>query len=252
MIHDVIPLLYPEHFPTAVVQEWEKRYYSIARQADHIVTISEASANAIVKTLGVPRDKISVVHNGVSEMPVAESCSYALPKKPYVVFLGSYDHHKNLEVVLLALNEEPARHVHLVMIGDNKGCADRVARLGLSDRVHFAGRLTDAEVGLALKKSIGLVFPSLYEGFGLPPLEAAALGVPSICSNRPAMNELIIEGALFCEPDDPKSWANAIWKLKTDRYDRSQLLALQEKVATEYNWEKSAKSLLSTLGRVAT
>ena len=243
MIHDVIPLLFPEEFPRSIRHEWKHRYSAIARQATQIVTISESSADDISLLLEIPRDRITVCFNGVTTLPVAKRPSILLPDKSYLVFLGSHDHHKNVNVVLQALSLPEASDIELLMIGDNNGCLALVKKLGLDKRVHFLGRLNDEDVGYAITHSLALVFPSLYEGFGLPPMEAALLGTPSICSNRPAMTELLESAALFASPTSPQEWASAIANLHSSTELRDSIRFEALKRAQNYTWAASVDKL---------
>ncbi|BCX80922.1 hypothetical protein MIT9_P0500 [Methylomarinovum caldicuralii] len=176
MIHDVIPLLFPGRFPESVVDEWKTRYKNVAQQAKEIVTVSKTSAMDIARLLNIDQGKIHVIYNGVRKLPVAESVDIDIPDKPYIVYLGSYDHHKNIDIIFRSLGDPRISDVNMIMIGDNLGSKRIVAKLGLYDRVHFLGRQPDEIVAYVIKNALALVFPSLYEGFGLPPMEAALLG----------------------------------------------------------------------------
>lgn len=251
MVHDVIPLLFPEQFPEAIIHEWKGRHASAIGRAQHIVTISQSNVDHIHEQLGVAPDDISVIYNGVAPLPVAPSADVVLPLQPYLTYLGSHDRHKNIEVVFRALQDPRLGSVHLVMIGDNKECASHARHLGIGDRVHFLGKLEDATIGSVLTRSRGLVFPSLFEGFGLPPLEAALLGVPVICSDRPAMNELIPAGTLLCDPQDPAAWAQAMLCLVHDGQPIEITNRLREHVRKNYTWERAAQRLIQILSSQA-
>lgn len=246
-IHDVIPLLFADEFPRAVLDEWNGRLRSIARQARHIVTVSESSANDIACTLEIPRERISVICNGVTRLAVSQKPTMRLPRNPYLVFLGSDDRHKNVDVLLRALAVPEVGDLDLVMVGDNDGCTEQVLRLGLKGRVHFLGPLADEEAAYVIRHALALAFPSLYEGFGLPPLEAALVGTPSICSNRPAMTEILRDAALFAEPDAPSEWAAAILALRNDKELRDRLRETAGKRVQRYNWGRAAKEYLDLL-----
>ncbi|MFN3956052.1 MAG: FkbM family methyltransferase [Tepidimonas ignava] len=221
MIHDVIPLAMQEKFPRHVVNEWNVRFKKSAQEADAIVTISRTSATDIVKYLNVPPEKVHVIYNPVEMLAQGQNASIkGLPQQEFVVFIGSYDHHKNVEVVLRALKDKRLCDLHFVLIGDNRQYEETVRKFGLQDRVHFLGRLSDSEVRTVLEKSLALVLPSLYEGFGLPPLEAALLKVPSICSRRPPMTELLEGGAIFADPLNEREWADAILLFMEDHTAR--------------------------------
>ncbi|PTU78578.1 hypothetical protein DBO86_13550 [Pseudomonas indoloxydans] len=246
MIHDVIPLIFEEHYPDAYL--WKGKYKTIAQQADLVVTISESSADDISKYLEISRDKIRVVYNGVTQLPVAASVDFELPVVPFVTYLGAYDWHKNLSVVLKAMQLQEG--FDLVIIGDNHNCRAEVEQLGISERVRFLGRLDDAEVGYVLSKSLALVFPSRYEGFGLPPLEAALIGAPSICSHRPAMTELLYEGAIFVDPDNAQAWGEAICGLIKDDAVRGKVSLKAKEIAQGYTWDGSLLALVGAFEKV--
>ncbi len=246
MIHDVIPLIFEEHYPDAYL--WKRKYKTIAQQADLIVTISESSADDISKYLEVPRERIRVVYNGVTQLPVAETVGFELPAVPFVTYLGAYDWHKNLSVVLKAMQLHDG--FDLVMIGNNQNCRVEATHLGISDRVHFLGSLGDAEVGYVLSKSLALVFPSRYEGFGLPPFEAAFLGIPSICSSRPAMTEVLQGAAIFVDPESPEDWGRAICRLLNDGGLRRDLSLGAKEISGRYSWANSLAALIDVLNKI--
>lgn len=245
MIHDVIPLIFEEHYPDAYL--WKGKYKTIAQQADLIVTISESSADDISKYLEVPRERIRVVYNGVTQLPVAETVGFELPAVPFVTYLGAYDWHKNLSVVLKAMQLQDG--FDLVMIGNNHNCMVEVDELGISKRVHFLGSLDDPEVGYVLKRSLALVFPSRYEGFGLPPFEAALLQVPTIYSSRPAMTELLNDQGFPADPDLPQEWVEKIQSLIRDKDLRSDAARKASVIARQFSWDSTSTALYELLVR---
>jgi glycosyltransferase involved in cell wall biosynthesis len=252
MVHDVIPLVLPELFPVTVVDEWRTKFTQIANQADHIVTISEVSAKDIAKFIGVPNERISVVYNGVNCLPVKDAPAFFLPDAPFIVFVGSNDHHKNLDVVLKALSHDVLRGIHIVLVGDNRNCESQAKNLGVIDRVHFLGRLNDEDLGLVISRALALVFPSLYEGFGLPPFEAALLGTPSICSNNSAMSELLADVAILVDPYTPSDWVDAIKRLQENIKFRNEIASKAQIYAKNFSWSLSAEQYLKIFSSVAT
>jgi FkbM family methyltransferase len=247
LIHDVIPLLLREHFDRVFVQRWQQRYAAIARQAERIITISHASARDISRELDIDPRRISVVYNGISHLDPNPLTPVDLPQQPFFVYLGAHDQHKNLSIVLHALSDPRCRQMQLVLIGRNESCKDLVQQLGLQDQVHFLGHLHDAEVASVIQQAVALVFPSLYEGFGLPPLEAALLGTPAICSRRPAMTETLQHAALFAEPDAVEEWIDALHKLWSSPELRTQLAAAARVQALKFDWQDSVTALLNVL-----
>ena len=246
LIHDVIPLLFPDIFDE-IARDFQIRLKSIARQADKILTISHSSAQDIARLLDIPIDAISVIYNGVTTLPVVEKNSVTLPNGKFIVYLGSFDRHKNIEVVFKAMLDSSINDINLVMIGGNKRARSLVTDMQIQERVHFLGRLKDRETGFVVSKALALVFPSIYEGFGLPPLEAAMLGTPSICSSRPAMTEVMDGVALFASPDKPEEWADRIKMLRDDALFRNKLGLLAKERAENFSWKTSSESLVAEL-----
>ena len=245
MIHDVIPMVFPDLFKPQY-QEWTQRFYHIAHQAQYIITISQTSKQDIIKYLDIPEDKIIIVNNGVTKLQIPQTSQLDLPKD-YFVYLGSYDRHKNLDIILETLALPQNKHFKLLMIGDNKLCMDKVKQLSIEDQVRFLGRLDDNDTAFVIKNAIALLFPSLYEGFGLPPMEAALLHTSSICSNRPTMNEFLTDVCLFSDPNDTKSWSKNMQLLYDNLTFRTQLSKKAYDRVSNFTWEKSSKKLVSIL-----
>ena len=249
LILDVIPLLFPEMF-TDISKHWESTLKPIAQQADKILTISHASADDISRLLAIPREKINVISLGVTKLPIAKKRSFKLPSENFIVYLGAIDYHKNIKVILTAMRDSSIRDISLIMIGGNKRAKKLVADMEIIDRVHFLGRLKDDEAGYVISNALALVCPSLFEGFGLPPLEAGLLGVPSICSSRPAMTEVMADAALFAPPDEPDKWVKAIKRLRDDTLFRNKLGIAAKEQAEHFSWQRCSTLLMKNLNEL--
>ena len=247
MIHDVTPLVLPDDFPEASRQEWLTRLKPIAHQAGCLVSISQSSASDIETHLDLEPGSIRVIYNGITPlpaMPVNHPQDLQLPAEPFLVFVGTHDHHKNLDVVLHALLDPRLSTLHLVWVGDAQSLTSDPIPEALGHRVHLLGRLPDRELAFVLSRAWLLAFPSLYEGFGLPPFEAALLGVPSICSARPAMTELLADAAWFVPAEDPAAWAQQLLDIQTDPAQREDMASRARARAREFQWRGVVDRLL--------
>lgn len=244
-ILDVIPMVFPDRFKESS-EQWDTQYRNIAHQASLIITISETSKKDIVTYLDIHPNKIVVIPIGVNKFQVQENFSKKLPSN-YFVYLGSYDSHKNLDIILEALTLDKCSEFELVMIGDNLECKSKINQLGIEKRIHFLGRLDDQEIAFVLKNSIAILFPSLYEGFGLPPMEAGLLGVASICSKRPTMTEFLDGVALFAEPDDMYEWGEQMYSLATDVELREKIGTVANTRISNFTWETSCDNLVKMI-----
>ncbi len=249
MIHDVIPLKYPYEFG-AVAETWQTRLAAIARQADIVFTFSESSACDIEAFLGIDRSRIKVVPNGVRPLPDVDSGSLARPSAPYLVYIGTDEPHKNAGLLLDVLQRPEIGDYKLALCGYTGELRDRAVGLGLADRVTDYGRLSDEDLGYLLKGAHALLFPSLYEGFGLPPLEAGLLGVPSVCSDRAAMSEILDGAAELVDPNMPAVWSAAIVRLQDGELRRQRVAAMVRR-ARQHRFDMLARRVVDIVGPLA-
>ncbi len=249
MIHDVIPLKYPYEFG-AVAESWQIRLSAIARQADLILTFSASSACDIEAFLGIDRSRIKVVPNGVRALPDVDTASLQRPAAPYLVYIGTDEPHKNAGLLFDVLERPEMGDYSLALCGYTGELRDRAAERGLADRVTDYGRLSDEDLGFLLKGAHALVFPSLYEGFGLPPLEAGLLGVPAVCSDRAAMNEILDGAAELVDPAEPAAWSAAILRLQNGELRRRRVAAMVRR-ARQHRFDNLARRVVDIVAPLA-
>ena len=254
-LHDLAFLLYPEtHTPES------RAYYAAAgesaRRAARVIAVSRRTASDAVRLLGVDPARMRVIHNAADPRygprPLQELEELAArrgfdPDKPYVLFVGTLEPRKNVPVLFEAL-AEVRRHldVTLLLVG-GRGWLDGPiqsahARSGLGDAARFLGWLDQADLAVLYSHARVFALPSLYEGFGLPVLEAMACGAPVVCSDAGPLPEVAGDAAVLLPPQDVRAWADAIRRLLTDEHLATSLRARGERRAREFSWEQSARA----------
>jgi glycosyltransferase involved in cell wall biosynthesis len=235
-----------------------------ARLADRVIAVSETVARDVRRYLPAAAPKLHVVREGVSGRfaPAPDGAvaacraRYGLTR-PYLLHVGRLDPGKNLRVLLLALatlRDQGLPH-DLVLAGPSGWKHDGFYRLlrdlGLSDRVKALGYVPDEEMAALYSGADVFVFPSLYEGFGLPPLEAMACGTPVVASSRSAMPEVLGDAALLVEPQDVSAVTGAVRRVLEDGALRSRLREAGLQRAAGYSWEAAARATVEVYRRAA-
>ena len=214
------------------------------RRADRVVAVSERTKQDLIERYGVAGDAISVISNGVDEGFSPDGP--ARDGAPYLLFVGALHARKDPlgAIEALALADSDLR---LVLVGPDKGAATEarrlVARLGLGSRVEFAGHVEKPALAALYRGAAALVFPSRYEGFGLPVLEAMASGTPVVATSAGAVPEVAGGAAVLVEPGDPVGLARGIERALADR-DRLVQAGLER--ARLYSWTETARRTLAT------
>lgn len=232
-----------------------------ARRAHAIVTVSSFSRNQIVSQLGIPDDRVCVTYNAVDQHQPAPKSGWSdlasrLPvKRPYVLAFSSLNVHKNIASLLHAFARLKSRQRwQLMVVGHlpRHGIQLRplAAELGLGDSVIFTGYLSRDDLALALHHARAMAFPSLYEGFGIPLLEAMNANVPVACSNVAALPEIAADAALFFDPLSTDDMSATIERVLTDDLVRERLVAAGHENVKRFSWEQTAKRTLEVYERV--
>lgn len=241
IIYDLQFIEYPQFFDPDDLAHRRQSFEKAIRVADHLVTISNFVRQTVLQNSSLPPDKITPIHIGhvqdfpkpTSDFSVAFLAQLALEAEKFLLFPANFWAHKNHATLLIAfqmyLNKYPTSEVKLVCTGaldDRKSELIKIADLmGLGSRVVFPGFLTDREMGVLYKNARALIFPSLYEGFGIPLLEAFLAGIPVACSNTTSLPEVGGDAAYYFNPHSPKEIAQAIEKITSNKDLRSQLIA---------------------------
>ena len=235
-LHDLIPAVFPdENMPDPGVRRFYWARAEVIRQADRVLSVSQATADDAVNLFGLRSDRLSITGGGVSESfrpptrlsDVRATLGHARPSidAEYLLYTGGMDYRKNVDGLLSAYAGLPKglrNRYKLVLVGrlgleDPRGpYAAKAASLGISDRVVFAGFVSDEELVLLYQGASLFVFPSLYEGFGLPVVEALACGAPAIVGRNSSLVELMDDERAFFDPADPSSIQAALARALAD------------------------------------
>jgi glycosyltransferase involved in cell wall biosynthesis len=246
------------------------RYYQIvprlaARRAARLLTISQAAKDTIVRALGVGPEQVQVTHLGFGlafrALP-QEVARAALGERlgaagPFVLAIGSADPRKNLPALLAAYAALPAElreRFELLIVWTHQRLAAATAaeaeRLGVGQRVRFLSGVSDEELALLYSAAELFAFPSLFEGFGLPPLEAMACGTPVVASNGSSLPEIAGDAALLVDTSDPACIAAALARLLGDRQLRETMRARGLCRAAGFSWLDCARSTVAAYEEV--
>jgi glycosyltransferase involved in cell wall biosynthesis len=223
-----------------------------ARRAQRILTISEFTRRQIVEWSGVPAEKIFNVSCGVDSAYHPGENVYGLPF-PYLLCVSNRKRHKNeLRVVEAFAKTGIVAEIKLVFTGDPTAeLADSIARKRVTERVHFAGRVAESKLPSLYRGAEALVFPSLYEGFGLPLLEAMACGTPVVTSNTTALPEVAGDAALLVDPTSIDQIAEAINRIVRDTTLREQLRKKGLARASQFRWSRTTEMVHELIGAVS-
>jgi glycosyltransferase involved in cell wall biosynthesis len=260
-IHDLIPVLLPAYQGGALGRLYSLLVTLSARRATRVLTDSEASRQDIIHHLRIPADRVEAIPLAVQArfQPIQDPAllarvrqKYGLPGH-YLLYLGGYDVRKNVSGILHAFSRQSAPHAHLVLAGQLPSQDSRMfpdprrmaAELGIRDRVHLTGWVDEEDKPAMHSAAVAFVFPSHYEGFGLPPLEAMSCGTPVIVSNRSSLPEIVGKGGLCVDPDDVDALAGAMRQVLSDGSLRERLRTAGRMQARHFSWRKTAQDTTS-------
>ena len=236
-VFDLTPIILADLYPRGIRGEikWQiqKR---LLQNVDAIITISHSSKNDIVSQVGFPQEKVFVTYLA----PDGPCRPLKIKKENFILYIGDVNANKNISVLLKAVALVP--EINLILAGrtflddalpEAIAIREEIKKLGIGPRVKFPGFISGEEKVKLLNKAKAYVQPSLYEGFGLPILEAMACGTAVICGDNSSMKEVAGDAATYADITDPKDLAEKIIRVKTTGKEISQ--------AKKFSWEKTAK-----------
>ncbi len=258
-LYDLTFIKYP-HFTNSVVETYTAKVKQCLEWTDLVLTISESSKQDIIKYLQVDEKKVVVTplasryhtdyfaDGRIDEL--SKQIQYDL-SQPYLLFVSTIEPRKNIQAIISAFNYLKEKHKiphNLVMIG-RKGwhyepIFTAIEKSPWKNKIHHLDYLSDELVALFYAKADVFVYPSHYEGFGLPVLEAMTIGTPVVTSNTSSLPEVAGDAALLINPDEPMQLAEAILKLITDSELHQEFIDKGKERAKTFSWERTAKETL--------
>jgi glycosyltransferase involved in cell wall biosynthesis len=269
-IHDLVSFLFPETVPRKYSLYMRLMTRVAARSADRIIAVSEATKGDLQRTLRVPAGKIAVIHEAVGPefgRPLRPETGAAVVRRyglrpPYCLFVGNLEPRKNLPRLIEAFarfrRRTPGGGAHsrpqLALAGSRAwlhgGILRAVEAYGLADEVVFTGYVSPEDLPAVYAAASCFVFPSLYEGFGLPVLEAMAAGTPVVASRAGSIPEIAGDAAVLVDARDAGEMADAIGAVLTDGALRDRLIARGRQQAARFTWETAARQTLAVYDTV--
>ena len=273
--HDTIPERFPDLiFPSRRnFRLWQAKIWLAKMQAARIMTVSQASADDLSRFLGIRADRIDLTTEGADPVfcPIADAAILAATRARHAIalddqvltYIGGFNRHKNvlrlIEAMPAILAECP--RARLIIVGRTTGDrfwdnidelrAGASADARSSDRISFAGEISDAQMAQLLNCSAALVFPSLWEGFGLPALEAMSCATPLLASNRGSLPEVIGDGGLYFDPRSTGELVARTVEILKDARLRDRLSGQALARAAQFNWDKAAEMAETSFRKAA-
>ena len=249
-IHDAGVFAVPDTYSRPFKLWYQFLHPRLGRSAAVIITVSEFSRREIERYAGIPLDKITVIPNGgehiLSVHPDGDILTRLGLTQRYILAVSSQSPHKNVQGLLAALQHLQRRDFELVLAG---GSNPKIFRRAEAEQgaATLAGYVSDAELRTLYEHAECFVYPSLYEGFGLPPLEAMTCGCPVVVSRAASLPEVCGDAAVYCDPRDPRDIATAITMVLEDPALQDDLRRRGKERAAQYTWGRAARSLLGLL-----
>lgn len=247
-IHDVAFEAFPQTFSKSFLYTYHFLIPRIIKSALHVITVSNFSKEEIVKYYGTPQDKIAVVYNAVGGQ-FKSNYDKGLREHNYLLAVSSLNYRKNFIAVLKAFDllEKANQDVNLYIIGDlqnNSFKSIDIEHYKNNPHVKFLGRVSDDDLIKYYSNALAFVYPSIYEGFGIPPLEAQNCDCPVLVADVPPLHEVIEDSGIYCNPYDIKDIA---FGMKQIIANSSEYRNFARENVVRFSWEKSAKKIFDLL-----
>ena len=262
-IHDLIFLRHPEYYHWFDRKMYTWKFHQTIKQADRIIAVSECTKRDILEFGKINPEKISVIYQSCNpkftNMPTEGEMEdtakkYDLPER-YLLCVGTIEERKNLMLAVKSLNLLP-EDIHLVAVGKKTKYADKVKKtadkIGVSHRLHLLSGVSDDELNVIYKKAEVFVYPSRYEGFGIPIIEAIFCGLPVVASTGSCLEEAGGPDCLYVNPDDSKGMADAIMQLLNNEEERKRRITSSMEYVQKYKGTNIANAVIEVYKELKT
>jgi glycosyltransferase involved in cell wall biosynthesis len=245
--HDLQHKRHPEHFRWFDLPFWRFLLWAAAHRSQKIIAVSEATRADLLHSYRIPPERVSVIHHGV------DPGFFSLDRgrtEPYLLCVSTLHPHKNLErlVRAFARKKRPERLVLAGMRGFQTSAIESVIQsLEVKDRVEITGWLPREDLLRLYERAQAFVYPSTFEGFGMPVLEALAAGIPVACSNIAPIKEVAGDAVLFFDPSNEEAMAEAVDRILNDQLLRARLAQAGPERARPFTWRRTAEKTLKIL-----
>ncbi|MDM8531530.1 glycosyltransferase family 1 protein [Anaerolineales bacterium HSG25] len=271
-IHDLSYIRLPDLTMPGMNNYLNKWVPHSVKTADHVIAVSETTRQDLIELYQTPSEKITTLYHGVSPdfKPIEDKNShdsvrntYNINNNPFILSVGTIQPRKNYRRLIQAFAQtlthlpKPLAEQLLLVIGGDKGWQyepiyNEVSQLGLESQVRFIGFVADEDLPVLYSAATLFAYPALYEGFGLPALEAMACGTPVLAASKSALPEVVGEAGRLVDPYNVPSMAQAMVELLTDESQRQQLRQTGIKQAAKFSWAKMATNLVALYDRLLT
>ncbi len=255
-VHDLNFEHHPEWIPEAVAEWLQKHMIEYAKEADHLVCVSETTLEDAHRTWGIPKEKMDVVYNAPQRSFVPTTERADLPAKgSYFVCVGAIVPRKNYSIAVRAFSKYRLQGgtSDLIFVGMHMHDDEKLTRVleesPHREYIHFIGRREGHELNNILSNSSALLFPSLFEGFGIPIVEGMAAGTPVLCSDVSCMPEIAGGAAKLLPPEEPDLWADAMIQIENPE-ERQIWVERGLQRAQDFSWDNSAAKLWSIMKKM--
>ncbi|GAA5504907.1 glycosyltransferase family 1 protein [Novipirellula caenicola] len=247
-IHDMIHTHFRQEASIAKTAYYRLFQRPVVRRSALTLTVSQYSRREIVEWYGIPEERVVVVGNGISESFTATGPRFSHPR-PYILYVGNTRPHKNVECLLEAVKRlDPTTTPDLVMVcRPTAELKQWIFEAGLTDRTTILSGIDDTQLASVYRGAECLVFPSLYEGFGLPAVEAMACGCPTLLSDRTSLPEIGGDAAVYFDASSADELRDHLHRFFSGAVDRDEMIKRGLDRATQFSWESARRKVRDSL-----